>query len=68
MIELMIEFKKNRIDKHNRSGHHSNNRRPIIPSAPNINDHHNNHHSEEETWSPGAIPQHLYSRPPPYNF
>ncbi|KPM02837.1 prominin protein-like protein [Sarcoptes scabiei] len=42
------------------------NRRPVLPSAPIVPFGEN--HSEEETWSPGAIPQHLYTRPPPYNF
>ena len=49
-----------------RSG--NTNRRPVVPSAPHISAFNERDHSEEETWSPGAIPQHLYSRPPPYNF
>lgn len=55
------------VDKRSsRSG--NTNRRPVVPSAPHISAFNERDHSEEETWSPGAIPQHLYSRPPPYNF
>ncbi|KAH9416445.1 Prominin [Dermatophagoides pteronyssinus] len=55
------------IDKRNRNSHNNRNR-PVVPSAPHIAAFNERDQSEEETWSPGAIPQHLYSRPPPYNF
>lgn len=40
--------------------------RRIVPSAPVLGSFPETH-SEEDTWSPGALPQHHHCRPPPYN-